>query len=195
MSIYSRDMAAPALRTLDRVLKMIREGMFDPDTTRSGYFRSSGSGDKAPPAKKVRVEDKPFVEEEQTLAIEKEAEKPDSDSSSDSSSSSSGSDDDGPVDLDETFASEVCYRESRRPAGFENEQLYQHKIHGTLHIRHRICVGKLGCGRVQTSSYNKIDRDLSFDWPRCKVCFGAVVEDRLLDGTLPEFAGIETDID
>ena len=66
---------------------------------------------------------------------------------------------------------------STAKAGSESEQLYQHKIHGTLHIRHRTLVGKLGCGRVQTGSYNKTDRDLSFDWPKCKVCFGAVIED------------------
>ena len=38
MDSYARDVAAPALRELEKVLKAIREKSFDPDCTRSGAF-------------------------------------------------------------------------------------------------------------------------------------------------------------
>ena len=38
MAMYGRDNCAAALRDLDRVLKSVRDGLFFPDQTRSGYF-------------------------------------------------------------------------------------------------------------------------------------------------------------
>ena len=42
--VYSRDAASGPLRELERVLSMIRCNEFDPDSTRSGYFRNQGGG-------------------------------------------------------------------------------------------------------------------------------------------------------
>ena len=39
---YSRDAMAAPLRHLDRVLEAVRRGAFDPDATRSGFFRGGG---------------------------------------------------------------------------------------------------------------------------------------------------------
>ena len=38
MNTYSRDLLAPPLRELVRVLSLIASGAFSPDTTRSGHF-------------------------------------------------------------------------------------------------------------------------------------------------------------
>ena len=39
--VYARDSMAQPLRDLNRVLEQVREGQFDPDATRSGYFPNS----------------------------------------------------------------------------------------------------------------------------------------------------------
>ena len=44
VNTYSRDLLAPPLRELVRVLSLIASGAFSPDTTRSGYFASNDPG-------------------------------------------------------------------------------------------------------------------------------------------------------
>ena len=44
MNTYSRDLLAPPLRELVRVLSLIASGAFSPDTTRSGYFAFNDPG-------------------------------------------------------------------------------------------------------------------------------------------------------
>jgi hypothetical protein len=40
--VYARDTMAQPLRDLNKVLEQVRSGEFNPDATRSGYFRSPG---------------------------------------------------------------------------------------------------------------------------------------------------------
>lgn len=40
--IYGRDNVSPALREIEEIINMIKSGRFEPDNTRSGYFKPSG---------------------------------------------------------------------------------------------------------------------------------------------------------
>lgn len=172
MSIYSRDMAAPALRALDRVLKLIREEVFLPDRTRSGYFQKKPvlipdvqRGEAVSVNKRLKTGDAA------NTVVEVLPESSDSDSSESSSSEES---DIGDIELDEQLAGSFGI-EGKSPAlkiDTEGAVIFQHKILGTLHVRRPLDVTRFGCGRILSDAYRKAGKVLRCEWPECKTCFG-----------------------
>jgi hypothetical protein len=93
-----------------------------------------------------------------------------SESSFSNSSSSSGNTDNERVV--ENFELEVSRVVPRNPARSATEIVYQHVKLGTLHLTHSIEVSRLACGRALSLAYKPV-HSLSFDWPKCRVCYGA----------------------
>ena len=95
-------------------------------------------------------------------------------SSSNSSFSHSSSSSDVPENdmLAERFETVVAKSKPRNPARSSSETVYQHTKLGTLHLAHSTEQSRLACGRAMSLAFKAI-HEVSFDWPKCKVCFGS----------------------
>jgi hypothetical protein len=153
---YSRDALSGPLRRMQEIYTSIRNGTFDPDATRSGYFSMP----------KLSVLD-------QSKASRA------SESSSSSSSSTSDSSDEVLSDEERVAVTNQkilnlpdTHKRRKLSVVKPDEVLYIHKRWRTLHIapdEHSI---KLTCGRIVANGYILIDKDQSFPYVKCKDCFG-----------------------
>ena len=174
MALYSRDLIAPALRDLDRVLLGIRESLFCPDVTRSGYFAKASQARASQDSVVAGPPEAPAPVS--PVGFEAPVDVQDSDSSGSSGSSSSSGDDD--LQVEEQFASKCgLLGTSEDP---ELDELFgdlseglvvQHCNHGTLHLRQWANPSRLRCGRVMTENFNVLAAKPNFTWSKCKVCF------------------------
>ena len=176
MALYSRDLAAQALRDLDSVLKAIVEGTFVPDAGRSGYFVSASSEPQQPlfqPVAKHRVakdSSVPSAPKEPAPAISAQDEDGSDMDSTESSSSSSEGEDDG-LEADESLAA-ASGAPIRSASRFAGQEIFQHVMYGTLHRTHLEVEGKLACSRVIGPRYRAFQGS-AVDWARCNTCFGS----------------------
>ena len=93
-----------------------------------------------------------------------------------SSESESGEEDSSNEDECVQVASEVlaCAAQGRRAARDPGDDLYQHVVNRTLHIvkRFELRFERLACGRLINESFERLEFIPTFDWPKCKTCFG-----------------------
>jgi hypothetical protein len=160
---YSRDELAGPLRKLEEVLQAIRDGLFQPDQTRSGYMRPV-------PKAAVNPLTRPRNSTERgSLEIREES----SDSSSSDSSSSSG----------EESGLEVVAREvskmrppdvvlsKRRRLIRSNHMLFLHTRWKTIHIQKDESDPRLKCGRAISVMYKPFRDTPNFQYHKCQDCF------------------------
>ena len=177
MALYSRDLIAPAIRDLDRVLLGIREGLFDPDVTRSGYFAKASLARNSRDLEGLGPRENPVPVVSVVVEAPVEVQESDSDSSS-VSSSSSGSDD---LQVEEVFASKCGLLDTVEDpeldellSDVDEGLVVQHCNHGTLHLRQWANPVRLRCGRAMTDNFQVLTAKPSFTWSKCKVCFGGL---------------------
>jgi hypothetical protein len=164
---YSRDEQAEPLRQLSAVLLNIRLGKFDPDSSRSGYWKIVHDGYVGPTAKhKNQRPDK--------------SDNPchDDHGLSSSSSSSSGatrsedlSDEEHAVNLNKDLDNPA--KKKRTAAGVDHS--YGFALHSrwrTLHVCRADNTDKLACGRQVTVLYRKLKGVPEVEHFKCQVCFG-----------------------
>ena len=151
---YSRDALSGPLRRMQQVYSAIKDGSFNPDTTRSGYFSL--------PKKTVLDNSR-------------------DESSSSSSSSSSFSDSNDSVLSDEERVAVTNVAIQKLPGNHKRRKsqviqqdniLFIHKRWRTLHLAKDSQSIKLSCGRNVTAAYSCVNNDQSFPYVKCKDCFG-----------------------
>ena len=174
MAVYSRDLAAKALRDLDEVLRAIRDGVFLPDSSRSGYFvqkpvQSERTDPLLQPSAKRKVAPRAVVASDGLEPAS--SSDPHSDSESSTSSSSSSEASDPGLGLDEDLAKDSG-EQARLASGSGEATVFQHTVYGTLHLQHAVTATKLSCGRDVVPRYRELTGLTNVDWPRCSTCFG-----------------------
>jgi len=175
---YGRDNLAGPLRTLDRMLLCIVNGTFNPDLTRSGFFRNAGVVFVEPKPKKAaaRATEVEAAAESERAPGEAVAPEPEP-SDEDQSDTDSDSDDESDADEEEeqgtvSIWDAVLGDKGRRPAGHADDQVLFHTARMTLHrCKHES--DRTRCGKVITNVYKVISDEPHFDYPRCKMCFGS----------------------
>ena len=200
MHCYSRDVVSAPMRKYQAVLGDVASGIFNPDETRSGHFKTS-----APPnaemmellsevASRKEAEDdsgfhvvdsadsgsKELVEPPSKRTREEPGEEKgeelfeevsSSDSDSDGSSSADSAEDILLGDLIK-FGSPESLR-VKRAATALCDLRFVHSRLKTLHSGHSSNVLKLACGRALHAGYRVVSETDDFPYPRCTNCFGA----------------------
>jgi hypothetical protein len=167
---YSRDEQAEPLRQLAHVIHNIRIGNFDPDSSRSGYWKQQQALESfVQPRPKVKAADsaKP---PNTVLPTEHGLESEDS-SSSEATRSEDLSDEERALKSKDTSDEPA---KKKRAAGSSTEAFCVHTRWRTLHTVHSTDENKLSCGRPITKLYRRVVETPSFDFFRCQVCFGQV---------------------
>ena len=167
---YSRDEQAEPLRALKKLLRMIKQGQFKPDNTRSGYFiHEAAPHDQVPnPSPKAAAAPRAIVHESVTNNTG------DTDSSCSVSSSSSESESSHVMSEEEFIANrlDVPVRARKRP---KTDQAAVYAVHfrwRTVHMCNSEHPDRLKCGRRLTAVYRTVPSLPTFDYLRCRDCFG-----------------------
>eukprot|EP00435_Cladocopium_sp_Y103_P067650 s333_g30.t1 len=152
--IYGRDNISPALREVTEIVKMVADGLFFPDQTRSGYFlKDDNTSDE-------KVENiAPSLEELR----------------GDSSSEDSADEDEVEHSVTEKAVGTVV---GRWTGDFDPEILpkepdryLRHGVSRILHLVADESGSALTCGRLTTRTYEKLDEIPKVLHPVCKQCF------------------------
>ncbi len=177
---YGRDNAAPALRSLCNLLKLIKQGDFRPDSTRSGRFREQAAALQVAREKVVHQEVETPEESGPPTVIESAAD--DADSSSLDSWTDSASDADEGEDQDETDLENVdntvllnLVMPNLKPARFDlydDMRSWKHRQSGIQHIQEEDS-SKFLCGRRVTDRYFLCNSPPAIHEPVCQVCLGS----------------------
>ena len=177
---YGRDNAAPALRSLCNLLKLIKQGDFRPDSTRSGRFR-----EQAGPAQVVRENamqtgmNTPEGSGTPTV-LEPDCESSHStsvDSWTDSATDADGELGQDDVDLEEVDNSALMnlVMHNLRPSRFslkKDMRSWKHRQSGIQHIQEEDSP-KFLCGRRVTERYFLCKSPPAVHDPVCQVCIGS----------------------
>jgi hypothetical protein len=163
------------------VLKFVEDGNFDPDSTRSGRFRKVDFEEISSHREFIRLRSKCAANpssSSKALPVKQEVVEPMIELSSDSESDDS-TDSDESVEPEEKAQEAVMDWENmvgqggRRPAkGSLEENLVFHVKRLTLHKKHLQSYGKTACGREITSSFEELEQEPQFEYPKCLTCFG-----------------------
>ena len=198
MFSYARDNVAATLRVIDDMLDQIRSGVFNPDSTRSGYFdlrRSKDAGGPSRinssncqptnlPACALQDQDVPSPEqycEDTEGGVELQAEFPDFGDEvvdveelhnvsiqDDSSSSESSS-----SESDAGAIGALSFL--RAPALASSSFFAVHNFNKTLHKCRDDSHSVTACGRKLHEGYTAFDHEPLVTFHNCAVCFGTVV--------------------
>ena len=180
VNTHSRDLLAPPLRELVRVLSSSASGAFSPDTTRSGYFAFDQAGDGAPSA----VMPQPHAERVSTGSAAMTTEPAsgpadpqllqtsDSDSSSSESAAPAGTQNDF-GDPDESPAAALATFHKRFFSVQLPFLLVQHLKLRTIHIAGGYSEERLLCGRANSDRFVHVGQMVHQPFPRCKQYFRA----------------------
>ena len=184
VNTYSRDLLAPPLRELVRVLSLIASGAFSPDTTRSGYFafNDPGTQDGNDAAPAVLPQPPSASVSADTTAVTAESAlgptSPQSPRTSDSDSSSleevvpeSTEEDLG--DPDESPAAALAAFKQPFFSVQPPFLLVQHQKLRTIHIAGGDSEERLLCGRTNTDRFLSVGQVVHQPFPKCKQCFHA----------------------
>ena len=184
VNTYSRDLLAPPLRELVRVLSLIASGAFSPDTTRSGYFafNDPGAQDGNDAAPAVLPQPPSASVSADTTAVTAESAlgptSPQSPRTSDSDSSSleevvpeSTEEDLG--DPDESPAAALAAFKQPFFSVQPPFLLVQHQKLRTIHIAGGDSEERLLCGRTSTDRFLSVGQVVHQPFPKCKQCFHA----------------------
>lgn len=166
-TIYSRDAMAPPLRELCRILKMVADGTFAPDNTRSGRFRDES---QAIPAAQTRAEsDAESVESYEMPFSEKWV--GDTDDSGTDASSDAGGESDGEL-LDTTTLWELVAPRDR-PNLVQVKPGFETRMHIQSHVMHLLALGqdRFVCGRMVSDRYKAVAQGASCECTRCQTCY------------------------
>ena len=185
---YSRDSAARPLAILAQVLQEIRDGVFDPDSTRSGRLKpgakpldsnwtaaASGSGSalESQFAEVITIDESSFVDltqpKRETQDAEHEPPCVELDGHVTTDSSCSSGEEFG------TWAPVVGHYKVDIPL---DKSLWQNTNTKMFHLSHAEYVRILLCGRRITSSFKSHSAPIRFDAAKCRQCF------RLKDSSL-----------
>ena len=173
MAIYSRDLIATPLRTLDMVMTRIRQKTFMPDSSRSGYMKSGSMSivsKAAPPSKphpKPEGMSAPSAEPNPLHKPDVDVKPNVIDTDSDSSGDSTTSDEEVDCEEEEQFCESLA--EPSTDVFDGGTDLFQNKHSGMLHKRGSVT--RLTCNRVITANFSLIKKALRFEWPKCSKCF------------------------
>ena len=150
--IYGRDNIAAPLRELERVIRAIRTGRFDPDDTRSGRWK---------PDRSERPSSVPGERVYEVLT----------------SSSEDSADEDMPEHEEiEVAADHVVGMLRENAANLEAEELWILFRHGLSRVLHRVqdeSGDRFKCGREVSRAYDRLDKVPLVLQPQCKQCFGS----------------------
>ena len=168
--VYSRDAAAGPLRHLDEVLRSIRAGTFDPDTTRSGYFRVAAAASSDQPADPVVSRQPVVVPDDPEVRSEVGSEDTESEDSQDEEDDESGKE-----------AVEHALEVVAQPWGehqpdasareFPDADLFRHRQTRYIHVAADEGGARFRCGRDISERYVKLDVRPQFCSPQCRQCF------------------------
>ena len=151
---YSRDALAAPLRTLDDMLKMIRESRFVPDATRSGYFAPGWQ--HVDPMSVYILSDEEDVKQEPDMEALSEVESPDTGSSSD----------------EDAVEGAHCARQVVLPKAPDGFKLVQHTKSRMLHLLSQDRQKIFECGRAVGDNHEVAkDAQLRWDTPCCGRCW------------------------
>jgi len=197
MHVYSRDAVSGPIRKLITVIEDVSFGIFDPDSTRSGYFskpeaktgqssvEESPNEDWVLPARPALHEFDPTPRLGHELEAENSAGKkariedagagqPDSPSSGSSSSSSTANSGEEDVLLKDLLPVPKDEGEwIRRASSKLGDKRFVHVRLKTLHAGHSTEQNKLACSRTLHDGYKLyVGSEEEFSYPRCSDCFG-----------------------
>ena len=166
-TIYSRDAMAPPLRELCRILKMVADGAFAPDNTRSGRFKDETQG---VPAAQTRAES----EEESLESYEmpfSEKLVGDTDDSGTDASSDAGEKSDSEL-LDTTTLWELV-EPRHRPNLVQVKPGFETWMHVQSHAMHLLAKDgkRFICGRMVSDRYKLVQQGASCECTRCQTCY------------------------
>ena len=182
MNTYSRDLLAPPLRELVRVLSLIASGAFSPDTTRSGYFALNEpvtqEGDGASSAVVPRPNVEGVSAGATTVTAEPAPGPADPQSPQTSDSDSSSSDSAAPEGTEEDFGdpdeSPAAALATFQKAFFSVQPPFLlHQKLRTTHIAGGDSEERLFCGRANTDRFVSVGQLVHQPFPRRKQCFHA----------------------
>ena len=178
---YSRDSAARPLAILAQVLQEIRDGVFDPDSTRSGRLKpgakpldsnwtaaASGSGSalEIQHAEVITIDESSLVDltqpKSETQDVELETPCVELDGHVTTDSSSSSGEEFG------TWAPVVGHYKVDIPV---DKSLWLNTNTKMFHLSHAEYVRILLCGRRITSSFKSHSGPIRFDAGKCRQCF------------------------
>ena len=151
--VYSRDGAAASIMVLEKLIKEIQNGTFDPDDTRSGRVKAV-----AQPLGLAGESDVVHVKDEVEVIDISDG------SSSQSDSSSTSSEEERP----KVIKNQPVIQPKAAPEGFV---MWQHKKLKTLHL---MCVDNFrvfACGRMAGPLHEELSVAPQFDTPICGLCF------------------------
>jgi hypothetical protein len=157
---YSRDALAGPLRDLESVVDSIRQKIFFPDATRSGYFVPEQTGRQLRVPQQNKLGDRAELDSE---------DQEDDCESAEESGSNEGSE-------DELLAKGVSVAQDIakvRRAKHAGDSLFIHSRWKTIHKSHNETEHKLACGRLLMPVYKKLFEYPSFDYSKCTSCFGS----------------------
>ena len=157
--VYSRDGAAASILVLERLIKEIETGQFDPDNTRSGRIKEVPM--QAKPAGTERV----IYVKDETEVVEVS----DSGSDLEADSSSTSSEEERP----KTFKFQPLLQPTAAPPGFV---FWQHKKLKTLHLMSEDNRKVFSCGRSAGPLHSRLESAPEFDTPLCSLCFSKTRE-------------------
>eukprot|EP00435_Cladocopium_sp_Y103_P036940 s106_g9.t1 len=154
--VYSRDGAAASILILERLIREIATGVFNPDETRSGRLLETLPID-APAGESIVIE----VKDEPEVVDESEPEELDS--------SSTSSEEPRPDFVKPT----PIFQPTRAPDGFN---LWQHSKLKTLHLMAIENARVFACGRTAGALHVMLKDAPLFDTPLCTNCFHRPLE-------------------
>ena len=165
LEIYSRDMLAAPLRTLEGVLRQIRVGALQPDRTRSGIIQKPTRDD-------CRDTDP------QNSGTE---ERPGREASSSSSSSSTSSSDSDSADNESDAEDQIGHwaklsQDNKHQQSWGIRTMYQHKLSKVVHLEADSEKRQFECGIIASHEHEIVTQTLFLETRKCKRCQKAVGE-------------------
>ena len=141
MLIYSRDSMAHPVREMEKMIQSINDDIFDPDATRSGYFKGAPVPDES------------------------------KDCESSSSSGSSQDEEEFDHTDDEAAVDKVVGDWGQHAVGGEEQTFYRHKTSRCLHATCDEGGNHFTCGRAISNRYAREVKKPRFLHPLCSKCF------------------------
>ena len=190
--VYGRDNMSGPLRSLDEVLNNVLSGHFNPDSSRSGYFKKPktlrapeelepAAAEKLAPAflePKAKTASRPPIpisvkQEEPSEYVIVSSDSECSDAASSGSSSSSSDSDSEKKEVVQVWNG-LAQRQAPRPDPLDVRDKFYYNINShTLHSVSERDNLVTTCGRRLTSAFQELFEEPTFEFPKCRVCFQA----------------------
>ena len=180
--VYSRDAVARPLAVLAHVLREIREGIFEPDNTRSGRLKpGAGSLDRVgvetAVTREVQAAGQYGAETSSEQHVGSQEGQPVQMSADQNEPALDSTDDEGHVTTDSSDCSDGGRQAWGPVVGHyvidlpHDKKLWQNCNSKMFHLSHEEHVRVLLCGRRISGSFARHDGAVRFDSAKCKLCF------------------------